>query len=177
MNRPKTTGKDLPPRMLRRVRMLAGGKRWEGYYYYGRDEAGNRKEIPLGTDLNEAKRKWAELECRPAPVETRIMSFVFDRYAREIIPEKAPKTQAGNHLELARLRSVFDTAPIDAITPQHIAQYRDARMTKARTLKDGTVIPARRATVAANRELALFSTIFNLNSSVNPRQVRDLGEP
>ncbi len=34
-------------------------------------------------------------------------------------------------------------------------------MTKARTLKDGTVIPARRATVAANRELALFSTIFN----------------
>lgn len=68
-----------------------GGRRWEGYYYDGRDETGNRKEIPLGTDLNEAKRKWAELECRPAPVETRIMSFVFDRYAREIIPEKAPK--------------------------------------------------------------------------------------
>lgn len=34
-------------------------------------------------------------------------------------------------------------------------------MTKARTLKDGTVIPARRATVSANRELALLSTIFN----------------
>lgn len=161
MMRPKSSARDLPPRMLRRVRTLASGKRWEGYYYDGRDESGNRKEIPLGTDISEAKRKWAELECQPAPVETGIMRIVFDRYAREIIPSKAIKTQAGNFLELARLRSVFDTAPIDAITPQHIAQYRDARMTKARTLKAGTVIPARRATVAANRELALFSTIFN----------------
>lgn len=147
--------------MLRRVRTLAGGKRWEGYYYDGRDDAGNRKEIPLGTDLGEAKRKWAELECRPAPVETGIMRIVFDRYAREVIPDKAPKTQASNRLELAKLRSVFDAAPIDAITPQHIAQYRDNRMTRARTLKDGTVVPAKRATVAANRELALFSHIFN----------------
>lgn len=148
MNRPKTSGKDLPQKMLRRVRTLASGARWEGYYYDGRDDAGKRKEIPLGTDLNEAKRKWAELECRPAPVETGIMRVVFDRYAREVIPTKAPKTQAGNLLELAKLRSVFDTAPVDAITPQHIAQYRDSRMTKARTMKNGTVIPARRATVS-----------------------------
>ncbi len=62
MNRPKTSGKDLPPRMIRRVRTLVSGKRWVGYYYAGRDESGRRKEIPLGTDLNEAKRKWAELE-------------------------------------------------------------------------------------------------------------------
>ena len=147
--------------MLRRVRTLAGGKRWEGYYYDGRDESGKRKETPLGSDLKEAKRKWAELEAAPVPAEAGIMCIVFDRYEREIIPGKATKTQASNLLELARLRSVFASAPIDAITPQHIAQYRDARMTKARTLKEGTVIPARRATVAANRELALFSTIFN----------------
>jgi len=143
------------------VRTLADRKLWEAYYYNGRDETGRRKEIPLGRDLNEAKRKWAELECQPAPVETGIMRVVFDRYAAEVIPTKALKTQAVNLLELTRLRSVFDTAPIDAITPQHIAQYRDTRMTRARTLKDGTIIPARRATVAANRELALFSTIFN----------------
>ena len=47
------------------------------------------------------------------------------------------------------------------MAPQHIARYRDARMTKARTLKDGAVQPAKRATVAANRELALFSHIWN----------------
>ena len=111
MNRPKSSARDLPPRMLRRVRTLASGKRWVSYYYNGRDEAGRRKEIHLGGDLNEAKRKWAELECRPAPVETGIMRVVFDRYAAEVIPTKALKTQAGNLLELARLRSVFDTAP------------------------------------------------------------------
>ena len=57
MNRPKTTARDLPPRMLRRVRTLAGGKKWVSYYYNGRNDAGRRKEIPLGGDLNEAKRE------------------------------------------------------------------------------------------------------------------------
>ena len=39
MNRPKTTARDLPPRMLRRVRTLASGKKWVSYYYNGRDDA------------------------------------------------------------------------------------------------------------------------------------------
>lgn len=60
--------------MLKRTKRLKSGKLWVAYYYNGRDEEGNRKEIPLGTDLNEAKRKWAELECKPAPVETGLMS-------------------------------------------------------------------------------------------------------
>ena len=68
---------------------------------------------------------------------------------------------AKNYLAEDELRAVFDSAPIDAVTPQHIAQYRDARMTPARSLKNGTVIPARKAPVAANRELALFSNIWN----------------
>lgn len=56
----------LPPRMLERRRLLKSGKEWVGYYYDGRDEGGKRKELPLGTDWNEALRKWAEYECRPA---------------------------------------------------------------------------------------------------------------
>lgn len=134
--------------MLRRKKHLASGKVWEGFYYNGRDENGKRIEIPLGTDLNEAKRKWAELECKPAPVETGIMRVIFDRYERDIIPTKAPKTQKDNRGQLAMLRKVFDTAPIDAITPQHIAQYRDKRGEKA--------------PVRANREIALFSHIWNV---------------
>jgi integrase len=134
--------------MLRRKKHLASGKVWEGFYYNGRDENGKRIEIPLGTDLNEAKRKWAELECKPAPVETGIMRVIFDRYERDIIPTKAPRTQKDNRGQLAMLRKVFDTAPIDAITPQHIAQYRDKRGEKA--------------PVRANREIALFSHIWNM---------------
>lgn len=146
MNRPKTSGKDLPPRMIRRVRILVSGKRWVGYYYAGRDDSGRRKEIPLGTDLNEAKRKWAELECQPAPVETGLMRHIFDRYIREVIPGKERSTQKDNLDSIRQLRSVFDSAPIDVITPQHIAQYRDKRT----------------AMVRANREISLFSNIWNL---------------
>lgn len=128
MNRPKTTARDLPPRMLRRVRTLASGKKWVSYYYNGRDEAGRRKEIHLGGDLNEAKRKWAELECRPAPVETGIMRVVFDRYAREVIPGKAPKTQRGNLEELAMLRRRAREPAVGALREgNHGARLQAAR--------------------------------------------------
>lgn len=142
--------------MLRRRKRLVSGRVWEAYYYNGRDESGRRVEIPLGTDINEAKRKWAELESKPAPVEIGIMKVVFDRYEREIVPTKAPETQKGNIWMLAMLRSVFDSAPIDAITPQHIAQYRDNRKSK----KKGSA--GKPATVRANREISLFSHIWNI---------------
>jgi len=31
--RPKSNHRDLPPRMLRRVRTLVSGKKWVSYYY------------------------------------------------------------------------------------------------------------------------------------------------
>ena len=146
--RPKTSNRDLPPRMLRRTRTLKSGKVWQSFYYNGRSVDGQRLEIPLGQDLNEAKRKWAELECIAAPAETGLMRFIFDRYERDIVPQKAIKTQRDNALCLKQLRVVFDTAPIDAITPQVIAQYRDKR---------GASAPVR-----ANREITLLSHVFNM---------------
>lgn len=146
MMRPKKSAQDLPPRMLRRTKTLKSGKVWEAFYYNGRREDGTRWEMPLGSDLNEAKRKWAELECKPAPADTRIMKHVFDRYERDVIPTKAPRTQKDNLEALHKLRKVFDNAPIDALTPQAIAQYRDARKAKVR----------------ANREIALFSHVWNM---------------
>lgn len=146
--RPKTAGRDLPPRMLRRARTLKSGKVWESFYYNGRDADGRRVEIPLGSDLHEAKRKWADLECQAAPPDTGLMRFIFDRYARDIIPTKAARTQKDNAAQLVTLRKVFDTAPIDAITPQFVAQYRDKR--------------SQAAPVRANRELALLSHVWNL---------------
>jgi integrase len=146
--RPKSTGRDLPPRLLRRTKVLVSGRVWEGYYYNGRDDTGRRIEIPLGKDLNEAKRRWAELECKPAPVETGLMRVIFDRYVREVIPTKARRTQRDNLLCIGRLRKVFDAAPIEAVTPQHVAQYRDARSVVAR--------------VRANREMAMLSHVWNM---------------
>lgn len=144
--RPKTTGYKLPPRMLARKRKLKSGEVWIGYYYNGRDGEGRRVEIPLGTDLAAAKRKWAELECVEAPPDASLMRFAFDQYVRDILPKKKSSTQRENMLCLSQLRPVFDAAPIDAIRPQDIARYRDARS----------------APVRANREIALLSHVFNM---------------
>lgn len=148
MGRPRTSNRDLPPRMVRRRRPLKSGKVWEAFYYCGRDEDGRRVEIPLGQDLGAAKKRWAELECSILPANQDVMSPVFDRYIKEIIPTKAPRTQKDNFFCLKFLRLVFDKAPIDKITPQHIAQYRDQR--------------GKKAPVRANREIALFSHIWNI---------------
>lgn len=157
MMRPKSTARDLPPRMLRRTKRLVSGKVWESFYYNGRDADGKRVEIPLGSDLPEAKRKWAELESKPAPADTRVMKVVFDRYERDIIPKKAPSTQKENGWSLTHLRAVFDNAPIDALTPQHIAQYRDNRKSQTKGATAGKPAPVR-----ANREITLLSHIWNL---------------
>lgn len=140
--RPRSTeNRDLPPGMYRRKRTRKNGNVWVGYYY--RDQAG--KEIPLGTDLVQAKLKWAVFEAKATPAELTTMKGIFDEYLLKIIPGKAARTQKDNIYELKQLRAVFDSAPIDAITPAMIAQYRDSRSAKTR----------------ANREIALLSHVFN----------------
>ncbi|WP_252088763.1 site-specific integrase [Pseudomonas sp. MWU13-3659] len=140
--RPRSTeNRDLPPGMYRRKRTRKNGNVWVGYYY--RDQTG--KEIPLGTDLVQAKLKWADFEAKATPAELKTMKGIFDEYERKIIPGKAARTQKDNIYELKQLRTVFDSAPIDAITPAMIAQYRDSRSAKTR----------------ANREIALLSHVFN----------------
>lgn len=142
----KAANRDLPPRMLRRVRNLKSGSQWVGYYYDGRDENGKRIEIPLGTDLDVAKMEWAKLDRKAVPKIVRLLGDVFNRYERDVVPGKMPRTQKDNLLSLKQLRAAFSEAPIDAITPQIIAQYRDKRSGKVR----------------ANREISLLSHIYNM---------------
>ncbi|WP_213878634.1 tyrosine-type recombinase/integrase [Pseudomonas sp. dw_358] len=138
----KTENRDLPPGVYRRRRPMKKGPDWVGYYY----KNAQGKEIALGTDFDKARIKWAELESTKIPVDLTTMKGIFDRYERDIIPKKAPRTQQDNLGELRQLRPLFDGAPIDSITPSMIARYRDARSAKVR----------------ANREIALLSHVFNL---------------
>ncbi|MBT9263552.1 tyrosine-type recombinase/integrase [Pseudomonas sp. MG-9] len=144
MRQKKTANRDLPPRMIRRTRKRKGGTTWTGYYYNGRDADGNRVEIPLGGDLDEAKIEWARLDRKATPKPAHLMDRLFDDYASKIIPTLKPRTQRDYLLGLKQLRRAFESAPIEAMTPQVIAQYRDARTAKVR----------------ANREIALLSTMF-----------------
>lgn len=143
--RPKTSGRDLPPRMLRRTKKLKSGAIWISYYYNGRDDDGRRSEIPLGADLGVAKKRWAEFELQPTPGDSRQLNAIFDRYIKEILPLKKPRTQRDNQDCLKFLRPVFGEMFIEDLTPQHFALYRDNRSAKVR----------------ANRELSLLSHVFN----------------
>lgn len=137
----------LPPRMKKRVRRGKKGQVWT-YYFYTSTINGKTTEIPLGSDLNQAKLKWAELEGGPIPKDIRLFGAALDRYEAEIIPTKAPRTQKDNLSYAIWLRKVFEQVAIDDITPQMIAQYRDLR--------------GKKAPVRANREISLLSHIWNM---------------
>ena len=102
--------RDLPPNVYRRKRKRKSGKVWVGYYYCDASD----KEISLGTELDLARLKWAELEAKEKPQDLRRMKAIFDRYERDIIPKKGARTQKDNLSELRQLRPVFDSAPAPA---------------------------------------------------------------
>ncbi|WP_460152713.1 tyrosine-type recombinase/integrase [Pseudomonas sp. S2_B07] len=144
MRQKNAKNRDLPPRMIRRTRKRKNGSTWVGYYYNGRDAEGNRVEIPLGGDLDDAKIEWARLDRKAIPKPAHLMDRLFDDYESKVMPKLTPGTQSDYEKGLRQLRKAFVGAPVDAMTPQVIAQYRDARSAKVR----------------ANREIALLSTMF-----------------
>ena len=130
MGRKRTKRKDLP----QRVYFQHGG-----YYFVSRDGKWNN----LGRDYVDAMTAYAKLNSVPRTVTN--MGALFDRYEREVIPAKAPRTQKDNVKELRFLRHAFGHMNPNSITPQDIYAYMDAR----------------KAPVRANREKALLSHVFS----------------
>jgi integrase len=172
MGRIPSKNKNLPPHM--RARTQRSGRT---FYYYDTG-AKPRVEIPLGDDYVLAVKKWSELESEKSTRFAKLVTFryVAERYMREIIPTKAPRTQRDNLIELEFLFSFFDEppAPIAEIEPVHIRHYMDWRVKKSaaqlheknriRTEKNlpPLEITGKEGQVRANREKALFSHIFNM---------------
>jgi integrase len=171
MGRKPTANPNVPPGMRVRRR----GKKT--YYYY--DMGGKpRREQPLGSDFILAVKRWAEIEETQSPVVGRpTFSDAVDLYLREVLPTKAPRTQADNLKELVFLREFFAPPPrLEEIEPQHIRQYLRWRHQKAVAWykAKNQNAPKDAGHVRANREVALFSHIFNnaraagLTSATNP---------
>lgn len=119
------------------------------YYFY--DHGGKpRKETPLGKDYGLAIKRWSDIENANAARSSSTVLFqhVADAYRREVIPNKAPRTQRDNLTELAKLLEFFNDppAPFDAIKPGDVQDYM--RWRKA-------------APVRATREKALLSHMWN----------------
>jgi hypothetical protein len=136
MGRKRTTNHNLPPRMN-----LKSGR------YYHVSSTLPRKWTPLGNDLNEARRKWAELESEPIAADDKSFSVVARRYMRDVLPTLRAHTQRDYTQYCMLLEAVFGCLPIDSIRPFDIAEYLRLRGEASK--------------VRANREKALFSTIFN----------------
>lgn len=146
MGRRKTVTADLPPRMSRKAwRDRHGVEHVAFYYLHPRDEQGRQRMEPLGTERALALRKWAEIEAKAPPLESGLLEPIFARYGREIVPRKALRTQRDNEVMLKLLRDTFGAMSIEAIQPRHIRGYLDKRTAKVR----------------ANREMALFSHVWN----------------
>lgn len=169
MGRKPTRNTNLPAGMRARHRKTAT------YYYLDTGEK-PRREIPLGSDYVLAVQKWAELTVSAAPRNELItFRYVAERYVRDVLPGKAPRTQADNLKELAKLYEFFDNppAPLEEIEPVNISQYKAWRTesTKAAALKKNKErvkkgkaplpVDPKLGQVRANREKALFSHIWN----------------
>ncbi len=134
MGRRRQTDLHLPPRMR-----LKGGR-----YYY--DHGGKpRVWTPLSRDLAEARTMWAKIENDALPAPADSFQAVIDRYVREVVPLKAPRTGREYTRQAGTIGRVFGAMPIKAVRPTHIAQYLDSH----------------RSPVSANREKSLVSAMFS----------------
>ena len=134
MPKKRTTDKDLPERMYRK----------HGAFYFV-DRSG--KWVRLGANKADAIMNYGKMLQDIKTVRSVTMQQLFDRYEREVIPNKAPRTQQDNLEQLKKLRFAFNEMHPADIKPLHIYAYMDER---------GKV-----AKVRANREKALLSNVFS----------------
>ena len=159
MGRKRTTNKTFPPHMK-----LASGT----YYFDHGLRDGKRVYEKLGRDYPLALKRWAEITGDQATGTTTLADAI-RRYRKDVLPTKAPKTQAeyGRHLELLRL--ALGKMPLEQITALVARQLFDRLSKKSADGKKG-------GPHGATRILAVLSTVFNFarqwgyTNAVNPRQ-------
>lgn len=102
------------------------------------------KRVPLGDELQRAIERYNDLLNVPIAGAVTF-AHAAKQYRAKCLPRKSLKTQRDQEKQLDTLLAAFPHALLDEIDPQHIAQYRDKRSAK----------------VSANREIALFSHLWN----------------
>lgn len=116
-------------------RKLKNGRTLYYYQRYG-------KKIPIGDNLQQAHAEWSK---RESGVTSNLFPGVADRYKTTVLPKKAFKTQKEQEKQLERLMAAFASFPLDSIAPHHVRAYIDKRTRP----------------IAANREVALLSHLWN----------------
>lgn len=172
MGRTAYKHKNLPKNMRIRVR---GSKT---YYYY--DLGGRpRKEISLGSDYLLAIKKWTEMEMDKLPKAFNpTFNDAFDFFKTKKLLSYSQRSQEDIIKDGGNLLKFFDAAPLDEIEPQHIRQYLQWRIEESIKWcrENNRATTPKTGQVRANREIALFSVIFNtarefgITNQPNPSQ-------
>ena len=133
------------PRLRSHVRRRKSGK-VVTYYVYDRRPEGE-PDIALGTDYDEALKKWEEIHNHAPRIAGTLMQ-AFEKFEREELTEaKYPsaETRKGYARHLKHLKPVFGGATWDAVALVDLRAYLDDR--SAETL--------------GNREMAMLSIVWN----------------
>lgn len=141
MSKPKTKHRHLPPHMTVRSYTNQRGETWTGYYYeHPRDMDGKRKLTPLGSDLAQARLKWAELEQQPPPVDLATVEGVYTLYMRWAENREQSKLSLRTLVDRKKywkqLSGLYASVPIDALRPEHIMRYFEKRTSKVSGKKE-----------------------------------------
>lgn len=135
MARKRTSRLDLPERVYFH----------HGAYYFVHASG---KWEKLDRDYIKAMARWAEIikdTAMGTPNSISSVGELLDRYVREIVPTKAPRTQKDNLVEIRFLRAFFGAMHVESVKPTDVVAYRDARAAKTR----------------CNREIALLSHAYS----------------
>lgn len=112
MGRRRSKDFDLPPHMARKG---------AAFYYVTNDRP--RRWIPLGTDLNRARRLWLDLEC--APVAETTVAALLTRYLADFADDWSAATKRQYAAFAKTLTVEFGHLPVDGLTAPAVAQWRD----------------------------------------------------
>ncbi len=135
------TGKH--PRLNHRSRTRKSGKVVTYYFYDMRPEG--KPDVSLGTDFDEALKKWDEIHNR-LPRIAGTLEEAFDDWEREALPAYTNKeTKRGYAKSLRMMRPAFEKATWDQVDLPSIKGYLKKRSAKTQ----------------GNREMALLSIIWN----------------
>ena len=131
------------PLLRARVRRRKSG-RVVTYYFYDREKEG-LPDISLGTDYEEALKRWDEIHNKkPRIVGT--LEEAFAAWEADVLPAyENAETRRGYAKSLRHIRPVFGPATWDSIQLVHLKGYLKKRTAKTQ----------------GNREMALLSVIWN----------------
>lgn len=141
-------------------------------YYYRTTIDGQRKKINLGHDKNLAVQKLREIETHGS-IQPKTVNDIWEKYSRDDLLQRAKKTQLEYQKSWKMIKKIFGHMKLADIRRGHVINYISNR--KSYLVDKAKDDQKLNAGVAANREIALLSILFNY--AINVLEYNDVFNP